>query len=201
MLSEYFSSLGGYLALSRLFVYAPFFLLGRYLRDSGFDFRKYITRHAKIVAAAAVIAFYLSQQITPFIVEHNFLFGSEPYVSLGHYEWYAGIYRIFYYAVNLVMCAAFFVLVPQKRYSWSKLGTNTISVYLLHGFVMLYIGQNAGRFNSWLDVPLAFALTAAMTFGFSLIDVPKIVTFGYNRFLSYLVRFHRKELQNGNDIT
>ncbi|WP_340007733.1 hypothetical protein MHH52_07810 [Paenibacillus sp. FSL K6-0276] len=68
----------------------------------------------------------------------GWLYGSMTYMQLGVQEWYAGIYRLAIYALQISAAIAFMGWVP---YSFSRItdwGTRTLYVFLLHGFIVRF---------------------------------------------------------------
>ena len=100
------------------------------------------------------------------------MFYRDPYGDLGGTEWWAGGIRLVLMAVALVLTAAFLALVPLGTYWWTRFGTYTMYIYLLHTFVLYPLreyGIIAGLTPDWLwlpiivvgSVPLALALGSA----------------------------------------
>ncbi|MNW64240.1 hypothetical protein D3C74_425070 [compost metagenome] len=75
------------------------------------------------------------------------------YMQLGAEEWYAGVYRLALYAVQITASLAFLGLVPYGLSRMTDWGRRTLYVFLLHGLVVRlaaasgiydYIGNAAG---------------------------------------------------------
>ncbi|MCQ6274804.1 acyltransferase family protein [Bacillus sp. V3B] len=131
----YFDEINNYLSLSRTFVFFPFFLLGYYLKKEHFerllDFKfRYISLFIFILL---FVAFYLLPDF-----DYKWLFGSKPYNALDHSYLNGGIVRLAVYGLTLMAILSFLAWVPRQRYFFTKWGTSSIYVYLLHGFFIKY---------------------------------------------------------------
>lgn len=129
---------GYYASVSRAFVFFPFFLAGYY-----FD-KKYLNKLFLVpVRAAAIIIMTASLALIYYygqVIRVEWLYGSFPYHTLDHNEWYAGIYRAAIYAVTLILSICVLSLTPRRTIPLiSKMGERTIYVYLLHGFIIKYM--------------------------------------------------------------
>lgn len=56
---------------------------------------------------------------------------------------WGGLIRLGVIAFALLMCAAFFMLVPRGDYRWTHLGQYTLYVYLLHTFVLFPLRETS----------------------------------------------------------
>lgn len=137
LLIGYTSLSGGFLSLPRALVYMPFFVLGYY-----FDYTKFaelVSGHRRVVAGlvSAVLMVVLFLQAPD--LNHRWLYGSAAYSELGHPEWYAGIYRLFIYAVEFIASLSLMALVPRFESIMTDWGKRTLYVFLLHGFVVRFV--------------------------------------------------------------
>lgn len=135
-------TMGHYLALSRFFVFQPWFLLGYY-------FRKYSARQSvtatigcKTLRAGAVIVALCVGVIVIHIckVPNKAFYGSYPYDKIPNDL----IYRMIVMCVSFIW-VVFFVkvlrpLLQRKVPVMTTLGQNTLPVYILHAFVTKKIG-------------------------------------------------------------
>lgn len=134
----YAGDVGYYASISRTFVFLPFFLLGFY-----FD-KKYLKWLFRIpikiisfiiIISVVIIIYYYGQDFGI-----QWLYGSISYKGLGHGEWYAGVYRIAIYAVNIILSICILALIPRRTIPiMSILGQRTIYAYLFHGFIIKYM--------------------------------------------------------------
>ncbi|WP_449536610.1 acyltransferase family protein [Ferdinandcohnia sp. Marseille-Q9671] len=138
----YIPFVGNYLSLSRTFVFFPLFLLGFYCKKEHFMAlkRPLIQVGSAVLLAAIFIGYY-------FVPEFNtgWLLGSKSYETLSQAN-FGGLIRLAIYFVSIIMTIAFLSLLPKRQYFFTRWGTHTLYVYLLHGFVIKYF-----RNSQWLD--------------------------------------------------
>ncbi|WP_425578285.1 acyltransferase family protein [Streptomyces albiaxialis] len=128
------TDLGGELALSRVLMFLPWFVLGLRLRSE--HLRPLRNRAARrwalpLMALAAVGAYWAAPRVDPrwVLMEHGSAqLGVEPYV-------YVGV-RLGLFAVSAVLVAAFLALVPSRRTGFTALGAVTVYPFLLHGLLV-----------------------------------------------------------------
>ena len=131
----YFDEINSYLSLSRTFVFFPFFLLGYYLKKEHFEKLRDV-KFQYISFAMLTLIFFVMYLLPDF--DYKWLFGSKPYDALNHSHINGGIIRFAVYCVTLLATLSFLALVPRKKYFFTKWGTSSIYVYLLHGFFIKY---------------------------------------------------------------
>jgi len=87
------------------------------------------------------------------------------YMQLGHHEWYAGIYRLALYGLQLAASLAFLGWVPYRLSRMTDWGTRTLYVFLLHGFIVRFsiISGLYGAINNPVGVTLLFISTVILT--------------------------------------
>lgn len=122
---------GSFLSLARTFVFLPFFLLGYYLKR---DFFRILHSKKLIFPAFNVIlvTFFLFYAFPEF--DFHWLFGSKLYGEMEILLVSPALQRMTLYLLSTVMIFSFFVFVPEKQYRFTRIGKNTLYVYLLHGF-------------------------------------------------------------------
>lgn len=127
---------GGFLSIPRALMFMPFFVLGYHWDHQKME--AYMNGFRR--AAAAVIPAVLFAVLLVFssAVNQKWLYGSISYADLGHTEWYAGIYRIFVYALEFVAAFGLLAWVPRKESIMTDWGKRTLYVFLLHGFVVRF---------------------------------------------------------------
>lgn len=157
----YIEQIGYVLALSRTFVFFPFFLTGYFLQEKHLERLKtpFITAGSVLVITAALVGTNLVH------IPNYWLYGSNSYASLGWTVWYAGTYRIAFYIVTSVMCIAFLTLVPKKRFVFSYMGAYTLDAYVSHGFFAFWIASSSlySNFGTIGKVFLTIGITVIMS--------------------------------------
>lgn len=142
---------GVWFSISRTFVYLPFFVIGYHFSFGAFAalYQKYV----KMAAAAFSVLLLAVLALLGTGLPHGWLYGSMTYMQLDAGEWYAGLYRLAIYFLQLTASLAFLGWVPYKVNRMTDWGRRTLYVFLLHGFIVrlaaisglyTYIGGIAG---------------------------------------------------------
>lgn len=153
----YISAIDGTFALNRTFQLMPFFVIGWWLKDRnvvarlGLLYRRSWTLTAlaaALMAAVGVTAWLFADTIRGENLQ-RWLFYSEPYQSLKLPDGAApgawgGLIHLGVIVFGVLMCAAFFLLVPRGDYRWTQRGRYTLYVYLLHTFVLFPLRETNG---------------------------------------------------------
>ncbi len=140
----YLSNVDSTFSLSRAIGILPFFLLGWRVRQWGWIDRWRVAHSVTWWvrgASVAVLGVWLAivvLLIEPFrAIDLRFwFFYDDSYRGLGEDQWYAGLVRLLLIGLAVLLCAAFFVLVPRRQLWITEFGTATMYVYLLHSFVL-----------------------------------------------------------------
>jgi fucose 4-O-acetylase-like acetyltransferase len=135
--------------VTRTLGFLPFFVTGLLLREE--HFRRLRTPPARIVAvliaiAAAVVAVPAAAHVDPEWVHYRYpdeRFGVSLPVLIAM--------RCAVLLCGFAMTAAFLALVPARRTWFTRLGTASMYVYLLHGFVVL-----AATYAGWYTTAKEF---------------------------------------------
>lgn len=131
----YFNEIEQFLSLSRTFVFFPFFLLGYYLKKETFE--NVLKRKSRYFAIGILVLIFLAVSYFPNF-NYKWFFGSIPYAFVNTTGMDGGFIRLAVYAVSFAATLSFLALVPRKKYFFTKWGTSSLYVYLLHGFVIKY---------------------------------------------------------------
>lgn len=145
---------GYYLSFSRIVEFFPYFLMGVYYRQLKEKLRaweipeilrKRNDREKKLIRGllTALIGMFLACFIRILYqnvddIRSAWLYGSVSYEK-GDYTWQ---FRVFGMMGALAWTAFFLLVTPGKRLPYlSYIGANTMTVYLLHGFVIKYLSK------------------------------------------------------------
>ena len=153
LVAGYDPTVGYSMTLSRVLVFQPWFLLGFYARRAKLQTIPLAAKVITVFALGVCIAALCCASIT-----NNMLYGSYPYATL---QYHAGI-RLFLAVMALLwILVLFYVLRPLVNIRiplLTTLGQNTLPVFLLHGFIVKYIGY---RHPHLLQAPVGFLLVTA----------------------------------------
>ncbi len=160
-------------SLSRTLGLLPFFTLGWWLRERNvvdrlrrLDVRPWWSRVlALVVLGTAGWAAWNWLPLWQTVDLRHWLFYEDSYVDLVGDQWWAGGIRILLMLLAVVLCAAFFALIPRGSYWWTTFGQYTMYVYLLHSFV-LYPFRESGVLRdlepTWFWLPAVTALSVVL---------------------------------------
>ncbi|WP_460526466.1 acyltransferase family protein [Flindersiella endophytica] len=146
------------LSLGRILSLLPFFVVGLCLKPEHFQL---LRRRAVRIAAVPVFAGGVAMAFwahTRMSLDWIFWRNDNDYLAVD--DLIGSAMRIGMLACAGLLVAAFLALVPAKHYWFSKLGSRTLYVYLLHGFVVkgaIYLGLLDSR---WLHSLWGIALVA-----------------------------------------
>lgn len=161
-------------SLSRTLGFLPFFALGWWLREHDVVSRLRLLERKAWWARLSAVAVFAAAGWAAWaglagwheMDMRNWLFYDQDYARIiGEAPWWAGAVRLALMLVALVLCAAFFVLVPRGSFPFTALGTYTMYVYLLHSFV-LYPFRESGLLRdlepTWLWLPTVCVLAVVI---------------------------------------
>ncbi len=184
ILVGYFEGIDSYLSLSRTIVFFPLFLLGFYFRKE--HFLKLRNHKVQFLSLLFFTSFFLICYISPEL-EYKWLFGSMPYHVLDQDGLMAGLIRMAVYGLTILATVGFLALVPTKNLFFTKWGTRSIYIYLLHGFFIQSF-RNSEWVNSFnhpwqlsLLIIVAFLLTAFLASNFTKTITQPLIEFKVSR--------------------
>ncbi|MFR8171914.1 MAG: acyltransferase family protein [Marvinbryantia sp.] len=137
LLVGYDRAADGTFALQRVMVHFPFFLLGYYSTKENIE--KLLNKKGIKLAAAlvfigfAMIAYKYAKMIPGRILEcsYNYFAIDNIGISSVYLYWIA---RALFYVSAILLGGAFLVWVPRKQTFFTKFGSRTLQVYILHRF-------------------------------------------------------------------
>ncbi|MGZ9584812.1 acyltransferase family protein [Paenibacillus marinisediminis] len=156
---------GTWLALSKTFVYFPFFIIGYSWNFNWFRSHMHVWKRltgAAISALLLVGMFYAAPYMEP-----SWLMNSMTFRELG---WLSSdlhpiVYRLCIYGIEFIAAAAFLAWVPQRTCAVTDLGKRTLYVFLIHGFIVRF-AEYFGLYNNIHD-GLGCALLILASIGFT----------------------------------
>jgi len=122
----YIPEIGRKLSLSRVIVFFPFYLAGYYWKERNLKGMRYI---AIILLFAILILCGICYQK----IDRNWLYEATGYARSN----YGLSFRSFHIGVAFICIFILFQIAPNKKiWGLSMIGKNTLSIYLLHGFII-----------------------------------------------------------------
>ncbi|MBQ9375513.1 MAG: hypothetical protein IJU04_04150 [Ruminococcus sp.] len=127
------------LSITRAFNHFPFFLIGYYFKKEWlYKFRNKATQIASIIIIAGVTIWtYFNLDVIPSrIITCDFNYPNSELKVLNQVP-IMFVNRILFYFFALLLCACFMLLVPRGKAFFTKWGSRTLQVYILHRFLYL----------------------------------------------------------------
>ena len=128
--------IGYYASISRFFTFLPYFVLGFYFKDyvgkiDDFFNKRNIVRYVSLAVSFILVILVCRYIYNTDKVTQNMLYGSYSYESAK----YGISYKLKFFLFALVWFIFFYLLLPNKKIPFvSILGSNTLTIYLFHGF-------------------------------------------------------------------
>lgn len=174
-LSGYHSENSDFLCIQRILVFFPFFYLGYLMNPEKIEkfTRKKWIKIISIIFLLAVVIVYIRYGGSKLYDFRPLFTGRNPYSSLDQFEALGGFLRGGYYIGVLIMIFAIISLMPIRKTIFSKWGSHTLSVYVLHRAVIyFFMGVMGG--NIFIDtyephnpgimlIPIAFITTVVLS--------------------------------------
>ncbi|MEG0097754.1 MAG: acyltransferase family protein [Citrobacter sp.] len=140
----------GFLSISRIFVFLPFFIVGALAHQKKFNFNFKFTYRSRLLAiivilsaiALSIYGVYYNAYI------FNIAYGRYSFQSLG-FTWYEGIaLRIIHYALATIISLALLIVIPKHKTVFAWIGRYSLYPYVLHGLIV-QIAIASGVYTLW----------------------------------------------------
>jgi fucose 4-O-acetylase-like acetyltransferase len=169
----YVHAIGRTLSFSRTLMFFPVFLVGHLY---GKALISWVRRHRLL----GCILFVLLEGATGLIyffsgAPHQPLLGHVPYSEISQHLCEPGLERALILIAGLVTSVAGFALVPESNRFLTYLGRRTLTIFIMHGFVMLlawHVFSTANLLPTFPLVPLIFAASIAIATVLAIADAP-----------------------------
>lgn len=188
--SGIFDSLGIYYSLTRIFSFLPFFLAGYFFQTKHLEQIRKVPRivGCLLVVCVGAVCFLLFDvlDLPPGLLYLSRNYGYYDIGLAGHSAlWAEMALRFLFYILAAGMIIALLILVPRRDGMMARLGRNTMTVYLLHFFVIRL-------FKKWMPEDLSepecilacVFVSVVLTFVFSL----PVFTRAYQRIMRGVTR-------------
>lgn len=157
----YFGEVGSEFSLSRTFVFFPFFLAGYWITEKQIMWVKHrgVKIASLVVMTALAAAIYYAPELNS-----GWLLASKSYGDLGMAD-FGGMARLLVYVTSAMMIVSILAWVPSRNFSFTNIGTRTLYVYLLHGFIIQYFRHaDLLEVNRYIDLVGIVAIAATIVF-------------------------------------
>ena len=174
ILAGYDNSVSYFFSLSRTIYFFPFFLMG-YKFSKGWFFNLMSIKPRIIISILGLIAISVGVYRLSDTIDIRLLYGSYSYSALKLSSWYAGVYRLLLYVITTTISICFLSIVPSRVTIFTDLGSRTLNVYLLHGFIIKLMVS----YNLYVYFNDNFKKLSLIFIGFSLTFVLSTKLFSY----------------------
>lgn len=145
LIAGFFEDINGTLSISRTIYYFPFFLWGKTFKREHINIVKKPFIKTILIAVWCFIGIHILKNLSSF--DYSWFYGSLGY-KFFKLSFLKGVYyRGITYIISALSMLTFLSLVTEKRKFISKLGKNTMPVYILHVFIVKYL-ELKGFFNN-----------------------------------------------------
>jgi len=150
LLVGFVENYSSFLSFSRTFAFLPFFLLGYYTNSSVIN---KIKAYPKVISVTGLttIGLFSFLMAKYNVLDYTFLYLTSSYESFGLGVVQGTLLRTIFYIITILTSAFVINLVPSRKFYLSKLGANTMMIYLGHIYMLKYLN----RFVPVFDSPIA----------------------------------------------
>lgn len=163
--------ISNYLSLSRTLVFFPMFLIGYHLTKG--HIHKLLAPKVRLASLAIMAAVFIGFFILP-DVNYKWLLGSKPYSEIETATAISMFKRLGFYILSLIMTFSFLSLIPRDQQFFTKWGTRTLYVYLLHGFFVRTFRESS--LHEQINSAEGYLIMAAVSLAVTIVLSSRLVT-------------------------
>ncbi len=158
---------GTFLSISRTIFFLPFFLGGYFLTEEqllSFRSKSKLISILIIAVTAGIAVIFAYFEIIP----AEFLYGSHDYYEFEAPIWELILSRMGVYVIGFAFVYVLVNMINPKKTFFSKVGTNTFSVYILHTYLvsLVYIVNSIIPFF-WIKIIICIITSMLITYALS----------------------------------
>ena len=140
------------LSLSRVIVFLPYFLIGIMMPKNIKEHTR--RKYGSVFLISGVVLYLIFKNKIPVF----FMCQAEPFGKLG----FNGVMlRLICYAIGILITLGIYYISPNKHLAISKIGTDTLMIYILHGPIVEWI---RGYSDNGLYIALSFIISAIIIY-------------------------------------
>ncbi len=134
-------NINDFLSFSRIITFFPFFLMGLYV-DKNKIIKLFNYKISKVISVSTilislVLIFYYSNI---FNYTMPLLLGNSSYYELSNFLLYLGPFlKLGIYILSSIICYSILVLIPDKEYVFSIIGTRILGIYIFHYLFLICV--------------------------------------------------------------
>lgn len=176
IISGYDDNIGYYLSLSRTKTFFPYFLMGYFCRKKYIDILR--ARIKKVGAILGLIMVWSFMNSIYSKIDYRWFYGSFPYSQLNGLGYPKFMIGILTYILAIIISICILVLIPDKKLIFTSLGSRTMNVYVLHGFIIkLLVKYNFFNYiNPFMSKVCIILISLLIVLIFSTKKISKIIS-------------------------
>ena len=155
-------SIGEYASLARTFTFLPFYVIGFYAKDLNLIEWIWSDKFKKGLVIAFILILILSL-VYGDLLPYRLLRGKYSYYSVTGSLLSVFIKQIIFYGFSIIVSLTFLKIIPKDKTLFTKMGANTLYIYLIQGMVIKTLISN----NLILGNILVFVIVALFGFLFT----------------------------------
>lgn len=188
LLSGFSTEFTSYMTLARLLSFLPFFLLGYYTKEEHIE---KIKKLPKLLCSLLLIFFFLiSYIIVKFhIFNKEYLYLRSPYEEIQEGDIHGMLIRTFIYFSGIIITICLINLMNANKTRYSMIGQNSITVYVLHLFIVKFLRTLSLPWDGTLYYLIyGFIISLILTYVLSRPVVLSLYKKGMGRIISFFMK-------------
>lgn len=132
-----YSKVDELLAISRIVMFFPFFMLGYYFKKNNLNVKNIIK--SKVLAILILMVVFMVLFFNSSKINLGWVWCNSSYAKLNISGLFAVVKRLLIYIVQFITTFSILSLIPNRKYRLTKIGENTMIIYIFHGFIVKLI--------------------------------------------------------------
>lgn len=132
-----YSKVDELLAISRIVMFSPFFMLGYYFKKNNLNVKNIIK--SKVLAILILTIVFIVLFLNSNKINLGWVWCNSSYSKLNVSGLFAVVKRLLIYIVQFITTFSILNLIPSRKNILTKIGENTMPIYIVHGFVVKLI--------------------------------------------------------------
>lgn len=203
IMSSFINNIGYDYCLSRIITFFPYFLIGYFQKNYNFNLFEMKSKTRKSIYK--ILSFFIMAviSISYFVLLNNqiqgrWLYGSYSYAN-GGYTW---TFKTMWILLSLSVIFLLNNIIPNKKIMIiSKLGSNTLIIYLVHGIIIKFMGKYSSYIfqdNSYINITIYLGISVLLIIVLGNDLIKKCLTFVTNiiKILNRISEKNKKRMES-----